>query len=262
MGRQSIAWIGVIVVGVVAVAALAAYASTQLYTIPQYPIASIGESLERLALAASAIEGTSERSIYVSGVGTIQTTPDEAIVYLTIEVSDNSAVTAQTEASNRMASVIKALKEIGIADEHMKTTQISLTPIRDDKTGLQIIGYTARNSLMVTVKNIEKTGTVVEEAIEAGANRLDYLTFQVSAEKAQSLRAEALRLAVLDAKTQAETAASAAGTRVIGLKSLSIGGVYLPVKTVSAAEAVPRDVYVMPGEAQINAHVSATFLIE
>jgi len=154
------------------------------------------------------------------------------------------------------------MKNLGIPDEHMKTTGLTLTPIRDEKTGLQIIGYVARNTLMITVQDLSKVGEVIEKAVASGANVINSLTFQVSSGKARSLKSEALTLAVQDAKFQAEVAAAAAGTKVVGLKSLTIGGIYLPIRTLVGAEAVTKEAYVMPGESQISVSVSATFLIE
>jgi len=43
---------------------------------------------------------------------------------------------------------------------------------------------------------------------------------------------------------------------------LTIGGIYLPTRTLVGAEALAKEAYVMPGESQITVSVSATFLIE
>ncbi|MEM1994038.1 MAG: SIMPL domain-containing protein [Nitrososphaerales archaeon] len=259
MSKPTLTWIGIILAGVIVIAAFAAYTTTQLYTTQTESLLGYLES--RIITRAVASEG-SERVIYVNGMGVVYTTPDEAVVQVTVEASNTSATLAQEEATRKMASVIKAMKELGIKDEHMKTSGLFLTPIRDEKTGLKIIGYIARNTLTITVQDLSKVGEVVEKAITSGANIINSLTFQVSNEKAKALKSEALTLAVQDAKTQAEVAAAAAGTKVIGLKSLTIGGIYLPTRTALAAEAVAKDTYIMPGESQITVSVSATFLIE
>jgi len=257
MSKQTLTLVGVILAGVVIVAAVAAYATTQIYTTQSENLIRFIES--RLVNPAAAMEG--ERVIYASGVGVVSTTPDEAVLQVSVEVSNPSAVAAQDEASRRMASVIDAMKNLGIPDERMKTTGLTLIPIRDEK-GLQIIGYVARNTLTITIRDLSKVGDVIEKAVEAGVNVVNSLTFQVSSEKAASLKSEALTLAVQDAKFQAEVAAAAAGTKVIGLKSLTIGGIYLPTRTLLGAEALAKEAYVMPGESQISVSVSATFLIE
>ena len=259
VSKQTLALMNVILAGVIVVAALAAYTTTQIYTNQAESIVRFIKS--RFINPVSAAEG-SERVIYVSGVGVVYTTPDEAVVQVSVEVTDPSAVVAQNEASRRMASVIGSMKNLGIPDEHMKTTGLTLTQIRDEKTGLQIIGYVARNTLMITVQDLSKVGEVIEKAVASGANVINSLTFQVSSGKARSLKSEALTLAVQDAKFQAEVAAAAAGTKVVGLKSLTIGGIYFPIRTLVGAEAVTKEAYVMPGESQISVSVSATFLIE
>jgi uncharacterized protein YggE len=257
MSKQTLTLLGVILAGVVVVAALAAYATTQVYTIQAENLIKLVES--RVANPAAAAEG--ERVIYVNGVGVVYTTPDEAVVQVSVEVSNPSAAAAQDEASKRMASVIAAMKSLEVADEQMRTSGLSLFPIRDEK-GLQIVGYVARNTLTVTVSDLSKVSEVIERAVAAGANTINSLTFQVSSEKARSLKSEAIKLAVQDAKLQAEAAAAAAGKKVIGLKSLTIGGIYLPTRTLVGAEAYAKEAYVMPGESQITVSVSATFLIE
>ena len=257
MSKQTLMLAGVILAGVVVVAALAAYATTQIFITQSENLIGFIES--RLVNPAFTTED--EHVIYANGVGVVYTTPDEAVVQVSVEVSNPSAAAAHDEASRRMASVIAAMKAQGIAEERMKTTGLTLIPIRDEK-GLQIIGYVARNTLTVTLRDLSQVGEVIEKAVAAGANVIDSLTFQVSSEKAKGLKSEALTLAVQDAKFQAEVAASAAGTKVVGLKSLTIGGIYLPTKTFIGAEAVAREAYVMPGESQISVSVSATFLIE
>ena len=258
MSKQTLTSVGVILAGVVAVAALVAYATTQIYISQSENLIRFIES--GLGNPAAAAEG-GERVIYANGVGVVYTTPDEAVVQVSVEVSNPSAVAAQDEASRRMASVIAAMKNLGIPDEWMKTTGLSLMPIRDEK-GLNIVGYVARNTLTITVRDLSRVGEVIEKAVAAGANVINSLTFQVSSEKVRGLKSEALTLAVQDAKFQAEVAASAAGARVIGLKSLTIGGIYLPTRTLVGAEALAKEAYVMPGESQITVSVSATFLIE
>ena len=258
MSKQTLTLVGVVLAGVVVVAALAAYATTQIYISQSENLIRFIES--RLVNPAAAAE-SSDRVIYANGVGVVYTTPDEAVVQVSVEASNPSAVVAQDEASRRMASVIAAMKNLGIPDERMKTTGLSLMPIRDEK-GLQIIGYVARNTLTITVRDLSKVGEVIEKAVAAGANVINSLTFQVSSEKARSLKSEALTLAVQDAKFQADVAAAAAGAKVIGLKSLTIGGIYLPTRTLVGAEALAKEAYVMPGESQITVSVSATFLIE
>lgn len=259
MSRQTLTLVGVILAGVIAVAALAAYATTQIYINQAENLIRLVES--RFVKPVAAAEG-SERRIQANGVGVVYTTPDEAVVQVSVEVSNPSAVAAQDEASKRMASVIKAMKGLEIPDERMKTTGLTLTPIRDERTGLLIIGYVARNTLTVTIKDLGKVGEVIEKAVASGANIINSLTYQLSSEKAKTLKSEAITLAVQDAKLQAEVAAAAAGAKVIGLESLTIGGFYLPIRTFYAAEASAKGAYVMPGEEQITVNVSATFLIE
>jgi len=257
MSKQTLTLLGVILAGVVVVAALAAYATTQLYTSQAENLIKLVES--RVANPAAAAEG--ERVIYANGVGVVYTTPDEAVVQVSVEVSNPSAAAAQDEASKRMASVIAAMKSLGVADEQMRTSGLSLMPIRDEK-GLRIVGYVARNTLTVTVSDLSKVSEVIERAVAAGANTINSLTFQVSSEKARSLKSEAIKLAFQDAKLQAEAAAAAAGKKIIGLKSLTIGGIYLPTRTLVGAEVYAKEAYIMPGESQITVSVSATFLIE
>ncbi len=258
MSRQTLTWLGIILTGVIVVAAFAAYATTQLYTTQTESLLRYLDS--RIITPAVAAEG-GERVIYVNGVGVVYTTPDEAVLQVTVEVSNTSAIAAQEEASRRMASVVDAMRSLGLRGEQMKTIGLTLTPIRDEKNVLRIIGYTARNTLMVTLQDLSKVGEAVEKATSSGANIIDSLTFQVSNGKAKTLKSEALTIAVQDARSQAEVAAAAAGAKIIGLKSLTIGGIILPTRTL-LAEAVAKDTYIMPGESQITVSVSAVFLIE
>ena len=225
----------------------------------------------RLAEAGITIQSDNDNLIYVTGRGSIQTTPDRVLVHLGVETSNTSAVFAQRENSMRMSSVVNALISIGISEADIKTTGLNLYPIRQNLREenypfdyrINIIGYKARNEIIINVQDISKAGEVVDQSISSGANIISSISFNISEEKAESLSSEALKDAVKDAKKQATIAAEAADTKILGLKSLSLGSISVPTRVMKESFDVSSgSTPIMSGQTTITVTVSATFVIE
>ena len=85
-----------------------------------------------------------------------------------------------------------------------------MTEYRPDREP-RVTGYQLTNSVNVTVRDIDATGSVVDGALAAGATSLDGLGFRV--EDPSVAEAEARAAAVADARSRAEALAAAAGVR-------------------------------------------------
>ena len=75
-----------------------------------------------------------------------------------------------------------------------------------------ITGYRARNNIRVVFQELDATGRVLDEAVEAGANRISDLRFEAS--DTREARLQALAEAVGYAREEAETMAEAMGVRL------------------------------------------------
>lgn len=203
-------------------------------------------------------------SVHVSASGWVEKAPEIAQVVLAVETTAKTAQDATEENADRMAGVIRALKRAGIAKSAIRTVGFHVSPRypQEQRRGkIEPIGYTASNSIEVTVDPLDKAGEVIDAAIEAGANRSDQLSFGLKEpEKAQL---EALADAMRRARIQAEVLARAVGKHVGDALRISTAGGGSPgpyPKMMRAmAEAMPTPIEA--GPIRTTASVDVTYIL-
>ncbi|TLN02293.1 DUF541 domain-containing protein, partial [bacterium] len=118
--------------------------------------------------------GAEQKTISVSGVGTISTSPD--IGWFTAAVVTRAGTAAEAEQlnNNAMSKVISALKNAGIGDKDIQTVDYRLEPIYQEakEPGQMpvLVGYSVRNSIRVTVNDLPSVGKMIDLAISNGSN--------------------------------------------------------------------------------------------
>jgi hypothetical protein len=167
----------------------------------------------------------------VVGTGIVEASPD--IVYLTLGVdlkSDNAA-TVVSDASAKMDSVLTALKAAGIAEEDIHTSSYNLWVEQryDPQTGQAtgVIDYHITHYVRVTLRDMDKVGTVLSAAVEAGANSISEVSFSVA--DPDRLATEARKKALEDAQKRAQEMAGTLGLTLGKVVSVSESGGYTPV---------------------------------
>ena len=172
----------------------------------------LGAMLAGASLAPVAAQDPSaepEHTLSVSGTGSVSVKPDVADVTVGVTIQRDTAGDAAADAANVMDAVITALKGLGIAEEDIQTTTLSLSPVYDyDNTPYRIVGYTASNLVTVTVRDLSQTGPVIDAATAAGATDVNSISFRLQDQTAAET--EAREMAVLAARAKADTIASAA----------------------------------------------------
>ncbi len=201
-----------------------------------------------------------ERRINVNGKGTVRAVPDIAVVMMgvTNEGKDlNGVQKGNAELSDR---VIYTLSKLGIDDRDMETQSYSIEPIYEFVDGKQIfMGYRVRNILKVTIREIEKTGKIIDAAVKAGANTVNSIDFDISEEDGYYY--QALKLAVEDAVRRAEVVSKTMGVNVNRIPVSVAEESYGPVPMVLGAFSDSRIAAtpVRPKAIEITATVKAAF---
>jgi uncharacterized protein YggE len=208
-------------------------------------------------------------TISVSSQAEVSADPDQAVVRLGAIAEAAEAADAQMQLNAVMQKVIAAVTAVGVENRALRTDSLSLSPVyrppnpRDPQPQEpRISGYQAQNVVTIDLGDIAKVGAVIDAAIGAGANRLEGVTFGLrNASKAQ---AQALEQAVMEARAQAETVASAAGMRIEGVASITANGGYTrpPMPYQARAFAAEASTPVQPGQVDVSASVTATYFIE
>ncbi len=214
--------------------------------------------------AAKAAE--SPRTISVQGSGVAYGKPDIATASAGIEsrgATPDAALAANTKA---MTQIMAAIKRHGIAERDIETSQFSVNPVYGQQPSprgtMTIEGYQVTNQVTVRVRDMDKLGGLLSSLVEAGANRLNGVSFDI-AEPAK-LQDEARKAAVADAKKRADLFATVAGVTVKRVLSIAEGGNFTPPQPMAmrAMKAGAADVPVSGGEQSIAANVSAVYEIE
>jgi uncharacterized protein len=219
-------------------------------------------------LAVAADNGSSTRTIEVTGNGEARVAPDLAFLNLAIETH---ATTAQQSAGQNAAlaeKVVSALTKKLQGKGKVWTGGYSLYPEYNEPRPNEkpiIIGYRAENSITVETGEIGMLGALIDTAIGAGANRINYLNFTLRGET--QARSEAIAKAAKDAQAQADSLAKALGVKLGAIVKARTQAEIRPVPIMRAqmatammASAAPTPVE--PSEVTVPATVSITYQIQ
>lgn len=171
--------------------------------------------------AAPAATTTQTRVMTVDGQVQVSAKPDVAYISIGVHTEDPNAATAVANNSAQAQRVMDALAAKGIDAKDLQTTSFSIYP-QDEyapdgtKTGTRFV---VDNTVYVTLRDIAKVGDVLGAAVEAGANSISGIQFDL-ADKT-SLLSGARDQAIAEARKQAEEMAKAAGVTLGSIQSIN-----------------------------------------
>ncbi len=156
------------------------------------------------------------RTVTVTGFGAAYGAPDLVMVGLGAESSNSDIKTAMDDTTARMNQIMATLVDNGVAREDIRTEHFSIYqdyggPMMDDMQTPR--NYRVSTSVVITVREVERVGDLLAAAVDAGANIVNYIQFDI--EDRAALQDEARVEAVENARTRAENLA--------GLLGLSVG---------------------------------------
>lgn len=211
--------------------------------------------------------GYDRPAITINGEGKVLAKPDIAQVSLGVQVEKPTIEEAQKEATEISNNTLKMLKETGVEEKDIKTTNYSISPVYDYSRGGngRLKGYQVSQSLQVKIRDLSKAGQILSGAGELGANQVGGLSF--AADDPNKLREEARNKAIEDAKSKAETLASRLGVKLGKIISFyESGGGPIPyygvaeMKGMGASMPIPPEIPV--GENEIAVSVSITYQLK
>lgn len=185
--------------------------------------------------AATSADDQEQRTISVSGTGTASARPDRVVLRLGVETTAETARQAVSDNSRHMAAVIGTLREAGVPDENIQTQTVQLRAryetVRTEfgqADQPQPVGYTASNVVEARTADLEAVGQLLDQAVQAGANRIEGLRFELS--DPTPLLQQAREAAWHDAEQKAQQLASLADVELAR------------VMTINEATTAPRPV--------------------
>jgi uncharacterized protein YggE len=147
-------------------------------------------------------EETNLRTLTVTGQGMEMIPTTQTQVNLGVEMQGKNANELQQQVARKTSAVIDLLRSRQV--EKLKTTGISLQPNYDySNNNRKLLGYVATNIVSFRIPT-DKIGNLLDEAVKAGATRIDNLNFTADDAAIAKAQKEALRKATVDAQEQAE----------------------------------------------------------
>ena len=191
--------------------------------------------------------------ITVQGTGTMKVMPDEAVLSFSVtEIKDNAAA-ARNSVEERVTGFITALKPLNLGQNQILADNLTVFPkysYNEGKSKLE--GYSAYRVVKVTVDNLELIPKVTDLALESGINEVAGFEYQVK--DLESVKKEAAKLAIKDAKEKAQLLADGFEVKIAHPCDLQF---------VEAGSIMPyRNHLMMAKAASDNAAVEASYEVQ
>jgi uncharacterized protein YggE len=198
--------------------------------------------------------------------------PDIAVITLGVETKGATASEAAAENGRRAEGIIAALKGLisPANGDSIKTSSYSLQPVYEydaQRKKSLLTGYMIRNLVTVRTKQIRSAGSIIDKAVQSGANNVQGLVFALSDGK--QLCDSTLKKAAERAKKEAAYVAGLLGTEISGVKSISsscgnevLRPVYERALTAKSMQGAAPETVVEPGDIAVNASVGVVFYLK
>jgi uncharacterized protein YggE len=165
-----------------------------------------------------------QTGVSATGTGEAVGKPDVMVVSVGVSAQRESIAEAREAAATAQTAVIDALKRNGVADKDIQTVQFSVNPEYDFSGPggpRQLVGYVVSNVVMAKVRDLEKAGTVIDQATAAGGNDAVVQGLRFGIDDPTELQKQAREEAVKKAQEQAHQLADNAGAKLGRLLSIS-----------------------------------------
>src|SRR5438093_7131273 len=207
-------------------------------------------------------------TLSVTGSATTMIKPDKVILSLGVQTTNNTAKAALDTNSKLMNRVLEALLAAGVKQNETSTSSFNISPNYNYSQGRNIItGFTVTNSIQVESLKIANVSEWLDTAISAGTNTVNSIDFTQSDKKLGEIKNGLIKLAIDDARTKANFAASALGLKVMGVRSITMNEfastpqpMHIALKKLSVP-APTGGTPIISGQQQVSENVSVTFLV-
>ncbi|MGK4568509.1 SIMPL domain-containing protein [Flavobacterium sp. 3HN19-14] len=175
----------------------------------------------------------------------------------------SKAADVKKENDTKIDGIVKYIKKMGVDAKDFQTTRVYLNDEYDyDK---KKHNYVATQTINILIKDLSKYDEMMEGLTDIGVNNISGIEFKSS--KEESLKANARKLAVINAKEKAEELVAAVGQKIGRAFTITDNSpVDYPqprfaVAMMKMADGVANDT-LATGEIEITANVSVSFVLE
>jgi uncharacterized protein YggE len=213
----------------------------------------------------------SGNTITVNGNSIIKVIPDIVTIYFNIETNGSTAKEAKDANSEIVDDLITGLVKEGFDREDIQTLSLNIyEDIRWENDRQKSYGYKASHQIKVelSTSQTDKIGDVIDAGVDVGA-LLQWINFELSNDKQNEYKAQALKEAGEDAKIKAESLAEGLDKKLGSLVSVSTSDWgYRPWNLyTSSNKGMMEDVAmakeattsISPGSQEVTGYVSAVY---
>lgn len=200
------------------------------------------------------------RTLTVTGQGSEFVATSLSQVTLGVEVQGETAEAVQQEVASRSNAVVELLQSRQNVTQ-LQTAGLYLNPVYDyNSSAPRITGYTGVNTVSFRIPTPE-TGALLDQLIQAGATRIDGVSFVADDAAIATARQQAIQDAIQDAQTQADAAFEALGFTAGEVVGVQVNGASygppVPLYDVRAAEvSQSAPTPIVGGEQEVQASVT------
>lgn len=202
--------------------------------------------------------------ITVTGEGRVDRVPDMAVITLGVSHQAPTAPQAVSEVAQTAAGILATLGDIGIAQRDLRTSDLSLVPLRSPRSSgtnpPDIQGFEASNQITVRLRDLALLGDLLGQVTHKGANLFRGLHFAL--QDPEPALNEARRLAVADGRARAQLYAGAAGVTLGPLLSLSEPGTSPAPLAMSLTRAGMADMAMPVAEGEVTLSTSVIMVFD
>ena len=202
------------------------------------------------------------RTLSVTGRGVEAIPTTQTQVALGVEVQGKTAAEVQQEAARRSSAVVALLRSRQV--QKLETTGITLSPTYTYENNQQrLMGYIATNTVSFRL-NTQSAGTLLDDAVQAGATRIQGVSFVAADSAIEQAQKQALKKATQDAQAQADAVFSALNLKRGEILNIQVNGASPPppmYRQLAASRPANAEATtpVVGGEQQIEASVTLQF---
>lgn len=157
----------------------------------------------------------------VSGSGTVYAKADIANIQVGLRTgTKKTAADATVDSTKKMNDIITELKNLGIEEKDIKTSNYNLSPVYNytNDRGQELVGYEVTQNVNLKIRDLSKIGDVIAKTTEKGANQIGNISFTIDDE--YELKNQARELAIEKAKEKAMLIAEQSGMKLGEIKSV------------------------------------------
>lgn len=232
--------------------------------------AAVGATALSGCLGTQTSSGDSNaNTITVTGSAETKTAPDRAVVSVSVEAAGNSATAVRDELATQSEQLTGSLRSSGLADDQITSGRFSIRERRErrerpregEKPAPPV--YYGTHSFTIDVDSVDETGSVVDTAIDGGADSVDRIEYTLSESTRAELRQQALKQAVSDARSEAEVLATQVDSQIVDVQQISTndGGVSPYFADTAVAMEAAGSTELQPGDVTVTANVEATYTV-